>query len=59
MYTTIQKWGNRKVVRLPKAMLELVNLNENDKVLFFMFTISLLFVLILKIIDFLSAKVGK
>jgi len=32
MYTTIQKWGNSQAVRLPKALLEMANLNENDKV---------------------------
>jgi antitoxin MazE len=33
MYTTIQKWGNSQAVRLPKAILEMANINENDKVL--------------------------
>ncbi len=32
MLTTIQKWGNSKAIRLPKKILELVNLGENDKV---------------------------
>ncbi|MDD2215489.1 MAG: AbrB/MazE/SpoVT family DNA-binding domain-containing protein [Eubacteriales bacterium] len=32
MYTTIQKWGNSQAVRLPKPILEMANLNENDKV---------------------------
>lgn len=32
MYTTIQKWGNSQAVRLPKAILEMVNLRENDRV---------------------------
>lgn len=32
MYTTIQKWGNSQAVRLPKAILEMAQLNENDKV---------------------------
>ncbi len=32
MYTTIQKWGNSQAVRLPKAVLEMVSLRENDKV---------------------------
>lgn len=32
MYTTIQKWGNSQAVRLPKAILEMVELRENDKV---------------------------
>ena len=30
--TTIQKWGNSQAVRLPKAILESVSLEENDKV---------------------------
>ena len=32
MYTSIQKWGNSQAVRLPKPLLEMVGLNENDKV---------------------------
>lgn len=32
MYTTIQKWGNSNAIRLPKAILEMAELNENDKV---------------------------
>lgn len=32
MYTTIQKWGNSNAVRIPKALLEMVELCENDKV---------------------------
>ena len=32
MYTTIQKWGNSQAVRLPKAILEMAKLKENDKV---------------------------
>ena len=32
MYTTIQKWGNSQAVRIPKAILEKAELNENDKV---------------------------
>ena len=32
MYTTIQKWGNSQAIRLPKALLEMVKLNENDRV---------------------------
>lgn len=32
MYTRIQKWGNSKAVRLPKAILEKVGLYENDSV---------------------------
>ncbi len=32
MYTTIQKWGNSQAVRLPKALLEMTNMKESDKV---------------------------
>ncbi len=32
MYTSIQKWGNSQAVRLPKPVLEMAGLNENDKV---------------------------
>ncbi len=32
MLTTIQKWGNSKAVRLPKSILEITGMNENDKV---------------------------
>lgn len=32
MFTTIQRWGNSKAVRLPKAILEAASLKENDKV---------------------------
>ena len=32
MYTTIQKWGNSQAVRIPKAILEMVQISENDKV---------------------------
>ncbi len=32
MFTTIQKWGNSQAVRLPKTILELSSLKENDKV---------------------------
>jgi antitoxin MazE len=32
MYTSIQKWGNSRAVRLPKAILEMAGLRENDKV---------------------------
>jgi len=32
MYSTIQKWGNSQAVRLPKAILEMAELKENDKV---------------------------
>lgn len=32
MYTKIQKWGNSKAVRIPKAIMEKAKINENDKV---------------------------
>lgn len=32
MYATIQKWGNSHAIRLPKGILEAVNLRENDRV---------------------------
>lgn len=32
MYSTIQKWGNSQAVRLPKAILDMASLKENDKV---------------------------
>jgi len=32
MFSSIQKWGNSKGVRIPKAMLEKVSLKENDRV---------------------------
>jgi antitoxin MazE len=32
MLTTIQKWGNSKAVRIPKPILEISNLTENDSV---------------------------
>lgn len=32
MLTSIQKWGNSHAVRLPKALLEMINLGENDQV---------------------------
>jgi antitoxin MazE len=32
MFTTIQKWGNSKAVRIPKPILEKINLMENDSV---------------------------
>jgi len=32
MQTTIQKWGNSQAIRLPKAILELVFMQENDPV---------------------------
>ncbi|WP_084052957.1 AbrB/MazE/SpoVT family DNA-binding domain-containing protein [Desulfonispora thiosulfatigenes] len=32
MYSTIQKWGNSQAVRIPKYILEMTGLNENDQV---------------------------
>ena len=32
MYATIQKWGNSQGLRLPKALLDLTGLQENDRV---------------------------
>ena len=32
MYTTIQKWGKSQAVRIPRAILEKAELNENDRV---------------------------
>ena len=32
MFTTIQKWGNSQAIRLPKTILEITGLKENDKV---------------------------
>lgn len=32
MFTTIQKWGNSQAVRLPKAIMESLFLQENDPV---------------------------
>lgn len=32
MYTTIQKWGNSQAVRLPKGLLEVASMRENDSV---------------------------
>ena len=32
MASTIQKWGNSQAVRLPKAILDMVSLKENDPV---------------------------
>lgn len=32
MLTTIQRWGNSQAVRLPKAILEALLLQENDQV---------------------------
>ena len=32
MYTNIQRWGNSNAVRLPKAILDSLNMRENDRV---------------------------
>lgn len=32
MYTTIQKWGNSQAIRIPKTILEMAQLKENDRV---------------------------
>lgn len=32
MYTTIQKWGNSRAVRLPRAIIEKAGLEEKDQV---------------------------
>jgi len=32
MVTTIQKWGNSQGIRLPKVILEMAELKENDQV---------------------------
>jgi len=32
MNATIQKWGNSHALRLPKALLDMVDLKENDEV---------------------------
>ncbi len=32
MYATVQKWGNSRAIRIPKPILEMVELNENDSV---------------------------
>lgn len=32
MYATVQKWGNSRAIRIPKPILEMVGLNENDPV---------------------------
>lgn len=32
MYTTIQKWGNSQGIRIPKQLLEALNLRESDRV---------------------------
>ena len=32
MHATIQKWGNSQAVRLPKAVLEIASIKENEQV---------------------------
>ncbi|MDE6281717.1 MAG: AbrB/MazE/SpoVT family DNA-binding domain-containing protein [Oscillospiraceae bacterium] len=32
MYATIQRWGNSQGIRIPKALLEALNIRENDRV---------------------------
>ena len=32
MYATIQKWGNSQGLRIPKALLDAIGLQENDRV---------------------------
>jgi antitoxin MazE len=32
MYTTIQKWGNSQGIRIPKQLLEALDLRESDRV---------------------------
>jgi antitoxin MazE len=32
MFATIQKWGNSQAIRLPKGILEAVDLHENDRI---------------------------
>ena len=32
MYTNIQKWGNSNAVRLPKVVLDALNIRESDRV---------------------------
>ncbi len=32
MYTSIQKWGNSQAIRLPRAILEMAGLSQNDRV---------------------------
>jgi antitoxin MazE len=32
MYTTVQKWGNSHAIRIPKTLLEMAELKENDQV---------------------------
>jgi len=32
MYVTIQKWGNSQGIRIPKKILDIANIKENEKV---------------------------
>ncbi len=32
MYVTLQRWGNSQGIRIPKALLDALNLRENDRV---------------------------
>ncbi len=32
MYATIQRWGNSQGIRIPKVLLESLNIQENDRV---------------------------
>lgn len=32
MYATIQRWGNSHGIRIPKVLLDAVNIHENDRV---------------------------
>jgi len=32
VYTTIHRWGNSQAIRLPKGILEIASLRENDQV---------------------------
>ncbi len=32
MFTTVQKWGNSQGIRIPKSILELAEISENDRV---------------------------
>lgn len=32
MYATIQRWGNSQGIRIPKVLLEALNIRENDRV---------------------------
>jgi len=35
MRSTIQKWGNSQAIRLPKAILDIAHLTENEQVQIF------------------------